>query len=60
MLLAIDPGVNQCGLAVLDTEQKVVVKETVLVKNARKFTPEEKIIEEMPKLVFQFTNVKEQ
>lgn len=46
MLLAIDPGINQCGLAVLNTENKVVVKETVLVKNARKFTPEEKIIEE--------------
>ena len=46
MLLAIDPGINTTGLAVLDIAQKVVVKETVLVKNARKFTPEEKLIEE--------------
>jgi len=45
MLLAIDPGVNNCGLAVLTTEPQVTVLETVNVKNARKFTDQEKVIE---------------
>jgi Holliday junction resolvasome RuvABC endonuclease subunit len=45
MILAIDPGINNCGLALIDIENNFNVKETYLVKNARKFTDEEKIIE---------------
>ncbi len=45
MILSIDPGLNFCGLAVIDTTDVCKVIETHLVKNARKFTPEEKIIE---------------
>ena len=45
MILSIDPGINNCGLSVLDLEADFVVSETWLVKNARKFTDEEKIVE---------------
>ena len=45
MILSIDPGINNCGLSVLDLDSEFVVKETWLVKNARKFTDEEKVVE---------------
>lgn len=45
MILSIDPGINNCGLSVLDLESDFVVKENCLVKNARKFTDEEKVVE---------------
>lgn len=45
MILSIDPGINNCGLSILDFGKQFEVKETFLVKNARKFTDEEKIIE---------------
>lgn len=44
-ILSIDPGINNCGLSVLDLETEFTVKDTWLIKNARKFTDEEKIIE---------------
>lgn len=47
MFLSIDPGLNNCGLAIFDIENnKFIVKDTFLVKNARKFTDEEKLIEQ--------------
>lgn len=45
MLLAIDPGVNNCGIAVLSLSNPFTVVETHNVKNARKFTDAEKIVE---------------
>ena len=45
MLLAIDPGVNNCGIAVADTSGIFKVVETQNVKNARKFTDVEKLVE---------------
>ena len=45
MLLSIDPGINNCGLAVIDYEKDFTVLETFNVNNARKFTPEEKEVE---------------
>lgn len=45
MILSIDPGINNCGLSVLDLETQFEVKENVLIKNARKFTDEEKVVE---------------
>ena len=45
MLLAIDPGVNNCGIAVLSPKYPFTVVETHNVKNARKFTDSEKIVE---------------
>lgn len=45
MILSIDPGINNCGLSVLNLESDFVVSETCLVKNARKFTDEEKVVE---------------
>ena len=45
MILSIDPGINNCGLSILNLNSQFEVKETWLVKNARKFTEEEKIIE---------------
>lgn len=47
MLISIDPGVNNCGIAIFDIENnKFIIKDTFLIKNARKFTKEEKIIEQ--------------
>lgn len=46
MLLGIDPGVNNCGLAVVDTSHKFKVVTTYNVKNARKFTDAEKLLEQ--------------
>lgn len=45
MLLCIDPGLNNCGLSIIDDKDDFLVKKTVLVKNARKFTEEERVIE---------------
>lgn len=45
MLLSIDPGVNNCGLAVVDYIGPFTVLETFNVNNARRFTDAEKIIE---------------
>jgi hypothetical protein len=45
MILSIDPGINNCGLSVLDLDAEFTVKDTWLVKNARKFTDEEKVVE---------------
>ena len=45
MLLGIDPGVNNCGLAVVDTSGVFKVSTTHNVKNARKFTDQEKLLE---------------
>ena len=44
-ILSIDPGINNCGISLLEVEEKFIVKDTFLVKNARKFTDEEKVIE---------------
>lgn len=45
VILSIDPGINNCGLSVLNLTPNFTVTETWLIKNARKFTDEEKIIE---------------
>lgn len=45
MLLSIDPGVNNCGLSVADTNQQFKVLLTHNVKNTRKFTDAEKVLE---------------
>jgi len=45
LLLSIDPGINNCGIVVLDTSNQFTVVESILVKNARKFTDDEKTIE---------------
>lgn len=45
MLLGIDPGVNNCGLTVVDTTAGFQVLMTHNVKNARKFTEVEKELE---------------
>lgn len=45
MLLSIDPGVNNCGLSVADTDQQFKVLLTHNVKNARKFSDTEKALE---------------
>lgn len=44
-ILSIDPGINNCGLSVINYEKEFTVIETCLVKNARKFTDSEKVIE---------------
>lgn len=46
MLLGIDPGVNNCGLAIIDDSKSFKVIETFNVKNTRKFTEEEKVLEQ--------------
>jgi Holliday junction resolvasome RuvABC endonuclease subunit len=49
--LSIDPGLNFCGISVIsfnkidDNTGTFEVLDTILVKNARKFTDEEKVIE---------------
>lgn len=45
MILSIDPGVNNCGLAVIDYTHDFTVLETYNVNNARRFTDEEKEVE---------------
>lgn len=45
-IISIDPGLNNCGIAIIDIENnRFIVKDTFLIKNARKFTDEEKLIE---------------
>lgn len=43
--LSIDPGLNNTGIAVVDISSGFKIIETVNVKNARKFTDAEKIID---------------
>lgn len=45
MLLGIDPGVNNCGVAVIDTSTAFRVLDTLNIKNVRKFTDDEKVLE---------------
>jgi Holliday junction resolvasome RuvABC endonuclease subunit len=45
VILSIDPGINNCGLAVIDLNKKFKVLETLNVRNTRKFSPEEKEVE---------------
>ena len=45
MLLCIDPGLNNCGLAVCEASDNLKVLETHNIKNARKFTDDEKTVE---------------
>lgn len=45
LLISIDPGINFCSLITIDVENGFKVLDTVLVKNARSFTPEEKLLE---------------
>lgn len=45
MILSIDPGVNNCGVAVVDYSTCFKVAEVFNVTNARKFTQEEKLVE---------------
>lgn len=45
MIISIDPGINNCGLSVIDIAQQFTVKESILVKGARKFTEPEKAVE---------------
>lgn len=45
MLLSIDPGINNCGVAVVDYSERFNVVEVFNVCNARKFTPNEKLTE---------------
>lgn len=47
MLLSIDPGINNCGLAVIDYESDFTVLESFNVNNTRRFTPEEKALEKI-------------
>ena len=45
MIISIDPGINNCGISVIDISTQFEVKESILVKNARKFTEPEKAVE---------------
>lgn len=47
MLLSIDPGINNCGLAVIDHTNVFTVLETMNVCNTRRFTDEEKVAEKV-------------
>lgn len=47
MLLGIDPGINNCGLAIIDNSKHFKVVDTHNVKNTRKFTDEEKNLEQI-------------
>lgn len=46
IILSIDPGLNNTGISILDLTNEFKVLETTLVKNTRKFTDSEKIIEQ--------------
>lgn len=46
MLISIDPGVNNCGFAVIDTNLPLKVLQTLNVKNIRKFSESEKKLEQ--------------
>ena len=45
MILSIDPGINNCGISIIDLSEQFKVLDTILINNARKFTPEEKLSE---------------
>ena len=45
MLLSIDPGLNNCGLAISDIGDRYKVLETHNIKNSRKFNEVEKTLE---------------
>ena len=45
MLMSIDPGINNCGVAVVDFTDAFKVLEVFNIANARKFTPLEKEVE---------------
>jgi Holliday junction resolvasome RuvABC endonuclease subunit len=45
VFLSADPGISNFGIAVIDPSANFKVIETHLVKNARKFTDEEKVVE---------------
>lgn len=45
MILCIDPGLNNCGLAICLGGEKLKVLETHNIKNSRKFSDEEKTLE---------------
>ncbi len=45
VFLSIDPGLNNTGIAVIDPMFNCKVLETILVKNTRKFTDAEKLVE---------------
>ena len=45
MIISIDPGINNCGVSVIDIATQFEVKESHLVKNTRKFTDPEKAVE---------------
>jgi Holliday junction resolvasome RuvABC endonuclease subunit len=45
MLLSIDPGINNCGIAAIEHSAAFTVVETFNVNNARRFTEEEKLLE---------------
>ena len=47
VILSIDPGINFCGLIVSDFTDHLVVKHSHLVKNIRKLTEEEKVLEKV-------------
>lgn len=42
MFISIDPGINFCSVVVIEPGKEFLVKESILVKNVRKFTEEEK------------------
>ena len=43
--ISVDPGVNFCGIVKVDPSDRFTVKESVLVKNNRAFSAEEKLVE---------------
>lgn len=45
-LIAIDPGLNFCGLVVADQQGNFRVRESNLVNNSRAFSPEAKLVEQ--------------
>jgi Holliday junction resolvasome RuvABC endonuclease subunit len=46
MIIAIDPGLNFCGISILDFNEKFCIHRTILINNNRKLTQEEKEISE--------------
>lgn len=43
--ISADPGINTMGVSVIDPTDGYKVVESILIKNARKFTDEEKVVE---------------
>lgn len=44
-LISIDPGINFCGIATIDVDSGFKVINSLLIKNARAFTADEKVTE---------------